>query len=57
MVHYPIAPHRQEAYKEWQYLNLPVTEQIHSEVLSLPISPVISNEEVEKIVEVLNKYN
>lgn len=56
LIHYPIAPHKQQAYSEWNNLHLPLTEQIHREILSLPISPVMSKEEVEKIVEVLNSY-
>jgi len=56
MIHYPIAPHKQEAYKEWNNLSLPITEKIHREVLSLPISPVMNDEEVKKVVGVINKY-
>jgi dTDP-4-amino-4,6-dideoxygalactose transaminase len=56
LIHYPIPPHKQEAYKEWNTQSYPLTEQIHKEVLSLPISPVMSNEEVKKVVEVLNGY-
>ena len=57
LIHYPIPPHKQLAYKEWSELNFPVTEQIHNEVLSLPISPVMNDEEVERVVVLLNKYN
>lgn len=57
LIHYPIPPHRQLAFKEWNRLRFPITEQIHDEVLSLPISPVITNENKEKIVQVLNKYS
>ncbi len=56
LIHYPIAPHKQLAYQEWNHLHLPITEQIHNEVLSLPISPVMSQKEVETIVEVINAY-
>jgi dTDP-4-amino-4,6-dideoxygalactose transaminase len=56
LIHYPIPPHKQEAYKEFNKLCFPITEQIHEEVLSLPMSPVITDEEVKIIVEVLNKY-
>ena len=56
LIHYPIPPHRQEAYKEYNHLSLPVTEQIHNEVLSLPISPVLTNEEIQKVVDTLNNY-
>jgi dTDP-4-amino-4,6-dideoxygalactose transaminase len=57
LVHYPIPPHKQDCYKSFESLSLPITEKIHQEVLSLPISPVMTDEEVEKVVEVLNKYN
>ncbi len=56
-IHYPTPPHRQDAYEELAHLSFPITEQIHREVLSLPISPVLTDEEVEKIVEVLNEWN
>lgn len=56
MIHYPIPPHKQEAYQEWSNLSYPITESIHKQVLSLPISPVISMEEVEKVVEKINQY-
>lgn len=57
LIHYPIPPHKQEAYKQWNNLSFPITEQIHREILSLPISPVMSDEEVRKVVEVINEFN
>lgn len=56
LIHYPIPPHKQEAYKECNNLSFPITEQIHAEVLSLPISPVVSDDEVTEIVQVINKF-
>lgn len=56
IIHYPIPPHKQECYKEWNSLSLPITEQIHNEILSLPISPVLTSEEVKKIVDILNVF-
>ncbi|SHN54177.1 DegT/DnrJ/EryC1/StrS family aminotransferase [Desulfovibrio litoralis] len=56
LVHYPIPPHKQQAYAEWNSLNLPITEQIHNEVVSLPISPVLSDDEMRTVVEVVNAY-
>lgn len=56
IIHYPIPPHKQEAYKEYSALSLPVTEKIHREVLSLPISPVLSENEAEFIIETLNNW-
>ncbi len=55
-IHYPTAPHKQECYKELEHLSFPVSEKIHKQVLSLPISPVLTNEEVTKIVKVINDY-
>lgn len=55
-IHYPIPPHKQEAYKEWNNLSFPITERIHKNVLSIPISPVMSSDEVEKIVKIINNY-
>ena len=56
LIHYPIPPHQQEAYKELNHLSFPLTEQIHEEVLSLPISPVMTKEEVNFVIEKMNKY-
>ena len=56
LIHYPIPIHKQEAYKEWNNLSYPITEKIHNEVLSLPISPVMTQREIEKVVEVINAY-
>ena len=55
LIHYPIPPHKQECYKGKLGESYPISEKIHSEILSLPISPVMEMEEVEKIVELLNK--
>lgn len=54
LVHYPIPPHKQEAYSDWEKLQFPITEQIHEEVMSLPISPVMSLNDAEEIIKVLN---
>lgn len=51
MIHYPIPPHRQDAYPEWSSVSLPLTEAIHKEVLSLPLSPVLSDAEVNQVVD------
>ena len=56
LIHYPIPPHKQLAYKEFNNLSLPVTEKIHEEVLSLPISPVVTIDESKKVVEVINRF-
>ena len=56
IIHYPIPPHKQSAYKEWNTLNFPITEKISSEVLSLPMSPLMSAKEIEQVVSALNKF-
>lgn len=56
LVHYPIPPHKQMAYKEWSKLNYPITEKIHQEVLSLPISPLMSEHEVRVVVKAVNHF-
>lgn len=56
IIHYPTPPHKQGAYKEWNDLSFPITEEIHNTILSLPISPVMMGSEVEKVVEVVNEY-
>ncbi|MED3549809.1 DegT/DnrJ/EryC1/StrS family aminotransferase [Cytobacillus praedii] len=57
LIHYPIPPHKQMAYKEWNNKSFPLTEEIHDEVLSLPISPVMQETEVLKVINVINKYS
>jgi len=56
LIHYPLAPHKQEAYKEWNEKSFPLSEQIHDEVLSLPISGVQSFEDTCKIVKIINEF-
>ncbi len=56
LIHYPIPPHKQKAYQCYNSLSFPITEQIHREVLSLPISSVMTDNEVKHVVEVLNEY-
>lgn len=55
-IHYPIPPHKQQAYKEWNTMSLPVTEQIHSEILSLPLYIGIREDELKEIVRVINLW-
>lgn len=55
-IHYPIPPHKQPCYKEWNDLSFPITERIHNEELSLPISPVLTMEEIKKVIEVINVW-
>lgn len=56
IIHYPIPPHQQKAFSTWNDLSFPITEKIHKEVLSLPISPVMTMDEVDFIISILNKY-
>lgn len=55
-IHYPTAPHKQGAYAEWEHESYPITEAIHDTVMSLPISPVMTDEEVRKVTEVVNAW-
>lgn len=56
LIHYPIPPHKQKAYEELASLDLPISEKIHKEVLSLPMSPIISESQVKYIIDVLNDF-
>jgi len=56
LIHYPIAPHQQKALKEFETLRFPVTESLHERVVSIPMSPVLSNDEIHTIIDVLNGY-
>ena len=56
LIHYPVPPHKQKCYTEFNHLSLPITENIHSQELSLPISPVITEEEVDTIIRVINDW-
>jgi dTDP-4-amino-4,6-dideoxygalactose transaminase len=56
VIHYPIPPHNQKALSFLNHLSFPITQKIHDEVLSLPISPVLTMDEVSFIIEILNKY-
>ena len=56
LIHYPIAPHRQKSYSKMENLDLPVTEVIHNEVLSLPNSPVMSSSDVASVIDAINHF-
>lgn len=56
LIHYPIPPNKQLAYAAMNHLDFPITNTIHDQVLSLPISPVTTQEEITKIIDVINKY-
>lgn len=56
IIHYPIPPHQQKAYPELNHLSFPITEEMHNEVLSLPISSILTSEEVDTIIQNLNNF-
>jgi dTDP-4-amino-4,6-dideoxygalactose transaminase len=56
VIHYPIAPHRQIAYTGFNYQTLPLTESIHEQVVSLPISPVLTDEQVDVVINAVNEF-
>lgn len=56
IIHYPIPPHKQMAYAELNHLSFPITELIHDQVLSLPVSPVMSDDEVLEVIQIVNSY-
>jgi dTDP-4-amino-4,6-dideoxygalactose transaminase len=57
VIHYPTPPHKQKAYSGWKNRNLPLTEEIHSTVLSLPISPVMTDAQVLNVIQASNFFN
>lgn len=56
LIHYPVAPHKQQAFAHWSELTFPITEAIHEKVVSLPISPVMADDEVESVIAACNGY-
>lgn len=57
VIHYPIPPHKQQAYREWDHLHLPITEQIHRTCLSLPMDISMSEEDIQYVIAACNDYN
>lgn len=57
LIHYPIPPHQQQAFAEWNDLRYPITERIHNEELSLPLSPMLTEEQAMRIVNAINEFN
>ena len=56
IIHYPTPPHKQDAYSEWNHLSFPITEEIPNTIISIPMSPVMTDDEVKKVVEIINAY-
>ena len=57
VIHYPTPPHRQLAYKEFKDLCFPLSEELHREVISIPMDPTLTEEQVSYVINVLNKFN
>jgi dTDP-4-amino-4,6-dideoxygalactose transaminase len=57
LIHYPIPPHKQKAYLQLNELSFPITEMIHDEIVSIPISPVLEDAEVMKVIEAVNSFH
>ncbi|WP_395490621.1 DegT/DnrJ/EryC1/StrS family aminotransferase [Cedecea davisae] len=56
LIHYPIPPHKQQAYKEWNQRQYPLTEKIHQQVISLPLDPTMTDDDVKYVIDVLNGW-
>ncbi len=57
LIHYPIPPHKQKAYSEWNNLSFPITEKIHAQELSLPMSPTLTDEQVQYVIKAINGWD
>ncbi|WP_429168941.1 DegT/DnrJ/EryC1/StrS family aminotransferase [Aeromonas rivipollensis] len=57
LIHYPVAPHKQQAYKQWNHISLSVTEEVHQQVLSLPLDPTMSEEAIAQVIAAVNGFN
>lgn len=57
LIHYPIPPHQQEAYQEWNELSYPISEVIHQEVISIPIGPTMTDDEAHAVVKACNSFS
>jgi dTDP-4-amino-4,6-dideoxygalactose transaminase len=56
LIHYPIPPHQQKAYSSWADLSLPMTEQLHQQVLSLPLDPTMSQQDIQTVIDAVNGF-
>ncbi|NLX80731.1 MAG: DegT/DnrJ/EryC1/StrS family aminotransferase [Proteiniphilum sp.] len=57
LIHYPIPPHKQKAYSGWNNSKYPISEKIHNEIISLPISQIITEEEMNIVVDTINSFS
>ena len=56
LIHYPIPPHQQQAYSSWADLSLPITEQLHQQVLSLPLDPTMTQQDIQTVIDAVNGF-
>lgn len=56
LIHYPLPPHKQQAYKAYNHLNFPITEDIHNTVISIPMDPTLTDEEINHIINTINVF-
>ena len=56
LIHYPIPPHQQECYKQWNHISFPITERIHAQEVSIPMNQAITLQEAAEVVSVLNSF-
>jgi dTDP-4-amino-4,6-dideoxygalactose transaminase len=56
LIHYPIPPHKQHSYEDWNELSFPIAERFSREVLSLPMSPVLKESDLEFVIQSLNSF-
>ncbi len=56
LIHYPVAPHKQKAYIEWKNLQLPISEKLHNEVISIPVAEHLTRNEIFAIIEIINRF-
>lgn len=57
LIHYPIPPHRQAAYREWNARSYPLTERLHQQVLSLPMGPTLTLQDAAFVVDAVNGFS
>lgn len=57
LIHYPVPPHQQKALRQWNNLSFPISEKIHGQILSIPISPVMASDAVDAVIKILNNYS
>jgi len=56
MIHYPVPPHKQKAYIEWNKMSFPITEKIHNEIISIPLNIILTDDEITHIIKTINNY-